>query len=252
MAVYSTEENNKDECLQKTLSSLKETVDFTKHRLILSVNSHTEFTKSIFELYSDIISDIIWNDENVGTAEAINKVWKQRKELEAAIKMDDDVVIYKKDWVDFMEDAILRDNKIGIIGLKRRDLIQTTWHQDPHFRSELLMLPHNAGERWAYVEKTGDIMGTCTMYNPLLLDKIGYLKQIDKYGYDDNIACHRAHLAGFYNCFLIGVDIEHVDNGGTPYQDWKHKHSGECTQRYIRFVHDMINEKQSIYYNPFN
>ena len=199
----------------------------------------------------NIISKVIYNDENIGTAEAINKIWRLREPGEAAIKMDDDVVIYKDGWVDLMEEAIGKDSKIGIIGLKRRDLIQTTWHDDPHFRSELVMLPHIPGDRWTYVERTGDIMGTCAMYSPALLDKIGYLKQIKKYGYDDNIACHRSHLAGFYNCFLIGVDIEHVDTGGTPYQTWKQRHSEECTAEYIRFIHAMIDGKEPIYYNPF-
>lgn len=251
MACYSTEENKKDECLEKTLESLSRTVDFNKHRLIISVNSIANDTLYLFSYFQDIIEEVIFNNSNLGTAQAINKVWQKRHEGEYIIKMDDDVVIHQTEWVDLMAEAIRRDNKIGIIGLKRRDLIQTTWHSDPHFRSSLKMLPHDAGQKWLYVEETGDIMGTCTMYNPALLDKIGYLRQIKKYGYDDNIACHRSHLAGFYNCFLTGIDIEHIDNGGTPYQDWKHKHSGECTQDFIKLVHDMIAGKESIYYNPF-
>ena len=257
MAVYSSKENKKDECLERTLGSLSKTVDFSKHQLVLSINGRTEETDNIISYYQTdtisrgIISEVIYNDSNLGTAEAVNKVIRLRKQNQHVIKMDDDVVIHQDGWVDEMEEAIRRDNKIGIIGLKRRDLIQTTWHPDPHFRSVLKMLPHEPGQKWLHVEETGDVMGTCTMYNPALLDKIGYLRQIKKYGYDDNIACHRSHLAGFYNCFLTGIDIEHIDNGGTPYQDWKQKHSGECTQDFIKLVHDMIAGKESIYYNPF-
>ena len=251
MAVYSTEENKKDDCLERTLQSLYETVDFSRHRLMLSVNAATERTMDIIIDFGGMIEKVFHNETNLGTAEAINLIWKERKPGEFCIKQDDDVVVYKEDWVDLMEEAISRDNKIGIIGLKRRDLIQTTWHHDPQFKSELKMIPHEPGQRWVYVEQTPDIMGTCTMYNPALLDKIGFLKQIEKYGYDDNIACHRSHISGFYNCFLIGVDIEHIDNGGTPYQDWKHKHSGECTERYIKLIHDMVAGREPVYYNPF-
>jgi hypothetical protein len=34
-------------------------------------------------------------------------------------------------------------------------------------------------------------------------------------------------VAGFYNCFLPHIDIDHIDTGETAYQGWKEKHSGE-------------------------
>ena len=103
MAVYSTAENKKDECLIKTLESLKQTVDFSENILMLSVNAFTTTTKDIIEIYSDIIENVIWNNTNIGTAEAINKVWQHRKQGEHAIKMDDDVVINSDhDWVQMM------------------------------------------------------------------------------------------------------------------------------------------------------
>jgi len=52
MAVYSTVENKKDECLAKTLESLRGSVDFTKHRLMLSVNAYTFETEMLFIKYS--------------------------------------------------------------------------------------------------------------------------------------------------------------------------------------------------------
>ncbi len=42
---------------------------------------------------------------------------------------------------------------------------------------------------------------------------------------------HRTHLAGFYSCFLPYIPIDHIDEGLTSYQDWKHRHSGEQTQQ---------------------
>jgi GT2 family glycosyltransferase len=251
MAVYSTAENKKDECLHKCLASLADTVDWKRHRLILSVNGATTTTHDLIRYYKWIISDVIYNTHNLGTAKAINLVWQRRLPDEHAIKMDDDIVIHQSGWIDLMEEAIARDSKIGIIGLKRRDLVQTTWHPDPHYRSQLIMLPHEPGQKWIHVERTDDIIGSCTMYNSELLKYIGYLRQIKQYGYDDNIACHRSHLAGFYNCFLNGIDIEHVDEGATDYQTWKHKHSAECTAAFIQLVKDFISGKESIYYNPF-
>ena len=77
MAVYSTPENQKDQYLDKTLQSLMDSVDFTKHRLMLSVNAYTPITQLIFKKYKDIITEVIYNDTNIGTAEAINKIWQK-------------------------------------------------------------------------------------------------------------------------------------------------------------------------------
>jgi thiaminase len=50
---------------------------------------------------------------------------------------------------------------------------------------------------------------------------------------------------------LPQIEIDHIDNGGTPYQSWKEKHSGEVTQQVIREVNEYIAGTKSIYYNPF-
>lgn len=251
MVVYSTEENRKDEYLVKALLSLQNTVDFDRHRLTLSVNGYTKKTKDILQCFGNIISSVIINGDNLGTAEALNKVVALRSPSEHVIKIDDDVVIHNAGWADLMEECVSVDPTIGIIGLKRKDLIQTPWHPDPQYRSELMLLPHTPGHKWLTVERTPDIIGTCTLFNSLLLDKIGYSKQPGKYGFEDNLMCHRSHLAGFYNCFLNHIDIDHIDEGAPKYNEWKAKHSSELFPEYHRLVHAMINGEEPIYYNPF-
>ena len=97
MAVYSTIENGKDEYLAKTLKSLFKTVDFNKHRLMLSVNAYTDQTKHLLHIYSDIISDIIYNDHNIGTAEAINLLWRKRLRMNMLLKWMTISLLSKKD-----------------------------------------------------------------------------------------------------------------------------------------------------------
>lgn len=251
MAIYSTAENKKDECLAKTLKSLDETVNFKKHRLMLSVNGATEVTKRIIHNNRDIISKVFWNDENLGTAEAINLCWKLRKEGEHCVKMDDDVVIEGEGWLDILEDCVRREPNIGIIGLKRSDCWENTKHEDPYYRSELIQLPHEPGERWLCVEKANHIIGTCQLYSSQFLDKIGYLYQPSLYGYDDVLASWRAKKADMMCCFYPHIQIHHIDPGNTPYQDWKHKHSGEVTQLVINIKNEYMNDIRPIYYNPF-
>jgi GT2 family glycosyltransferase len=261
VAVYDTEENKRSEYTKRTLVSLLKTVDFNKHRLFVIDNASCEDTKDF--LRNDFMAAIkikgfdpenfmlITSDKNLGTSGAINLAWLYREPYEHVIKMDNDVVINQTGWVEQMEEAIARDPQIGIIGLKRKDIIQTPWHPDPNFRSELIMLPHENGQRWICVERTQDIIGTCTMFNSALLDKTGYSYQPGLYGYEDVLFCHRSHIAGFYNCFLNHIDIDHIDTGGGEYQHWKEKHSGEHTAEMIQVFKEYVNGTRPIYYNPF-
>lgn len=235
MAVWDTDENKRTEYTERTLLSLRETVNLDKHELFIIDNNSCKATKDMFQNFTNSMgqSQIISLPENIGTARAINKAWRLRNNGQHCIKMDNDVVINKVGWVEEMERAIERDSQIGIIGLKRKDVWQFPSHPDPHLKSELIMLPHQNGEPWIIIERCADIIGTCTMFNSALLDKVGYSKQIGLYGYDDTLFCHRSHFAGFYNCFLPHIDIDHIDTGDTPYQHWKEKSSSEDTAKMI-------------------
>jgi GT2 family glycosyltransferase len=249
MAVYSTHENQKDKCLAQTLASLNDTVDFTKHRLMLSVNARTEETMHIIRMYNHIIDEVFFNHENIGTARAINKCWALREPGEHCIKCDDDWVVNDYNgWLDDMEECIRRDPKIGQVALKRKDCWENPAHEHPDYRSTLQMLQHVPGEKWLIVEKVRHCIGTCVLHNSALLDKVGFLYQPSQYGYDDVIMSHRSEIAGFYNCFIPHVPIDHIDAGTTPYQPWKERHAGEQTQGVIDLVHAMLRGEKSIYY----
>lgn len=251
MAIFDPEEANKSEITRDCLESLVLTTSF-KHRIILIDNNSCDKTKAVIDLFRNYPNlEVITNEKNVGTAEAINQAWKLRQPNEYVMKIDNDVLWHQEGWVDLMEEAIRRDPNIGIIGLKRKDCWENPAHPDPQYRSKFLEVPHIAGEKWLVVEQAKHIIGTCQMYNPALLEKIGYLYQPSLYGYDDVLASYRSEIAGFKNCFLPQIEIDHIDPGGTPYQSWKEKHSGEQTQKVINIVNEYIAGTRSIYYSPF-
>lgn len=252
LACYSTPENKKDECLNKTLHSLTETVDFTKHRLMLSVNGATDETRRIINYHKDIISHVFWNDTNLGTAEAINLIWRERRMDENVIKMDDDVVIHRKNWIELLEECLALDEKIGIIGLKRKDCVETTWHEDPYYRSKLRMLPHTPGHRWCIVEEVAHVMGTCQMYSHKLINNgFGYLFQPKKYGWDDCLASARSIGLGFTNVFYSHIEIDHIDEGQTPFQGWKESHAWQDVELVSKMINEYKSGQRDCYYNPF-
>jgi GT2 family glycosyltransferase len=247
MACYDTEANGRLQFTKETLASLKATVNFRKHRLIVVDNGCDgrptfeieRFVRILFKEHFNNSVRIIKLHENIGTARAINKVWAFRKSNEHAIKMDNDICIDRIGWVEELEEAIERDAEIGQVGLKRKDCWEHPDNPQADWRSELKLLNHIAGEPWIVVEKVKHVIGSCVMHSSKLLDKVGYLYQPSLYGYDDVIMSHRTHLAGMYSCFLPHIRIDHIDNGGTEYQSWKERHSGEQTQNVIRIVNEM-------------
>ena len=245
MAVYCTDQNKRDYYLEKTLNSLKETVDFSTHELGVSINSFTLETEKTIHKYGDIIKHISWNGSNLGTANAVNKIWKLRKPNQHLIKMDEDIINYNYGWIDELEQAIAREPKIGIIGLKRKDLLQSPNRGD-YYKTTLYFLPHKLGQTWIPFEESHDVMGSCTMFNSLLVDKIGGLMQPDTYGFDDNLASIRCKLAGFKMGFLPHIEIDHIDEGGDSYCDWKRKEAGEKMQAFNQMKADLISGKLNI------
>jgi GT2 family glycosyltransferase len=253
MCFHDTEENKKTITSGRCLESLANTVDLTKHRLFLIDNASNEATKKLLESFSKAHPNVtvITNETNIGTAEAINLGWKSRFANENALKIDNDVVWHSPNWVDLMEECIARDPNIGIVGLKRKDLCEKVTHPNEDYRSELIQLPQNAGEKWLVVERARHIIGTVQLYNHKLLEKIGYLYQPNLYGYDDVLASWRSHVAGFKNVFLFQVEIDHIDEGNTPYQGWKERHAGEVTQEVIRLSNGYLQGTEPIFYSPF-
>ncbi len=242
MAVYDTEENGRTEYTIKTLESLRKTVDWTKHTLIIVDNNSCEATKkalhnTILGVFANIEltaikPTIITNTENVGTAKAINQGLAQRLPGVHCIKIDNDVVIHQSGWVEEMEEVIERDQTIGIVGLKRKDINFDPNNENPAYRSTLIGLRHAPGQRWITVEGGGQIMGTCTMFNWRLVDKINAMMQVGVYGMDDVLYDLRSQLAGFWNCYLPHIDISHIDTGENPYTQLKHKQASESWQEY--------------------
>ena len=248
MAVYSTEENKKDKCLEQTLASLHKTVDWKKHKIMLSVNGATQTTKDIIYTWRNIISNVYWNDTNLGTAEAVNKCWANREPDEHCIKMDDDIVIHQSGWVEELEAVVAIDQMIGQAALKRKDLRQCPQEESHWFKSELVMLPHVAGERWRIVERTRDIMGSCVLHSAALINKGGGLKQFGVYGFDDSTMSVRSRCAGFYNVFLPHIEIDHIDEGGTEYQKWKEKEASLAWQKFLELAKAYESGTEDLYY----
>jgi len=247
MAVYDTVENKRTEYTAKTLECLLQTVNLARHPVHVIDNGSCDSTKNLLKKFDAYIT-IHTNQENLGTAKAVNIGWKHRQPGEHCIKIDNDVVIHSKGWACELEEAVKLDPSIGIVGLKRKDCWENPNHENPHYKSTLDLIG-GGNNKWIPIEKVNHVMGTCQLYNSDLLDKIGYLYQPRLYGFDDALAAVRCQVAGFYSCFLPHIEIEHIDTGETPYQGWKERHSGEDMAAYNLLKNSYINGTKSIYYD---
>jgi len=260
MAVHDTEENGRSEYTRRTLrETIKYQIGNNNVRLVIIDNDSCVKTKDIIEAFAlqfaqincfEKAITIITNETNVGTAAAINQAIELREPGEHVIKIDNDVLIHSKTWaLDMAEAAERMPNQIGVLGLKRRDLEQRPNHPTSFFRSTLMMLPHEPGQKWYTFEQTEDVMGTCTLLPSWLLDKVGYMRQPGVYGYDDVDMCIRSSLSGYINGFLCGIDIEHLDEGGTDYTEWKKKEAARMGEEFQRLKEGYVSGTISTYYN---
>ncbi len=251
MVCHDTEDNGRTEYTSKTIECLSYTVDWNKHELIIVDNGSCFDTKELLVWAKDKLgATIITLPENIGTSRALNLAMKQRKPNHNFVKIDNDIYVHSSEWVDEMDAAIEREPKIGIVGLKRVDLRQTPHDPDPSFKSELIQLPHEAGQTWINIEKTGDIMGSCTMFSSALLDVIGYSYQMTStYGFEDCLTSLRSTIAGFWNCFLSHIVITHLDRGDNPYTEVKRQIAAQHWDEYRKVHDEYCNGARPIYYD---
>lgn len=244
MCAYCTEENGKEKYLKQTLESLAATVSWSKHRLFIINNS--QYQSAIdwlneFNVYGMPNWNIIHSPTNIGTARGINLALELRSPGEYCIKCDDDWTTEHIGWVDELETQMLKRKDLGILGLKRDDIWQSPDNPDPRYKT------HMEGE----LEICEDIMGTCTMYNPVMLDKVGFLNQPNVYGFDDVLISVRSACAGFTNAFLPHIKITNLDIKPTKYTQWKKDEAAVYLDEVSKLC-DMYREgKISYYYNPF-
>lgn len=265
--VYDTLENNRTQYTELALDSIVSTVDFSNgHRLIVVDNGSCNSTVKLYENYRGIIEKVIYLPKNIGIARATNKAWMERKPYEHALRMDNDIVIHAEGWVDQMEDVFKREPKIGVVGLKRKDNWQHPDNPNDWFKSKLFMLhqpyknvwtrdPSEGPAPWLVVEETDHIMGTCAAYRSNLLDNMGYLYEFGAlYGFEDALACVRAHVLGFRTVYLPGIEIDHLEFldsiGNLTYEKWKREQASPNLEKFALLKADLLAGKRSPYYGP--
>lgn len=252
MSAYDTVANEKTQYTARTLESLAQTVDFSKHRLIVVDNDSCRETKDVFAQKQQLMGFTLLSlPRNIGIARSTNKAWELKQPGEVCIKIDNDIVIHENGWVDKIERVFWQLPRAGVVGLKRKDLEQSPGNANLSFVTELSFLRKERMEPWLVLEKSKDIIGSCVAHNPLLLDKVGYYYQFGEvYGYEDPLMCQRSLLAGFTNYFLPSIEIDHIDPGGTEYCKEKEAIALRALPKYKALVNEYSSGRRPLYHGP--
>jgi GT2 family glycosyltransferase len=259
VTVYALEGSKRIEYAKKSLISLLSVTDFNKHELFISDNGSCQemldfygwFNVEYLLYFKEENLTISLNGKNLGTSGGLNEGLKDRKPNQYCIKIDDDVVVRTKDWVDKMEECFERYDNLGILGAKRRELIQHPDHENPAYRTVIKYLKHERGQTWIPIELCDDIIGTLTMFSPSLLDKVGYGFQPSRYSFDDCLWSLRSKLAGFQNAFLPSIEIDHIDDGEGEYVKQKQREAGMVMAEFCEIAEDYKKGVRDIYHNPY-
>lgn len=252
MAVYDTQENERASFTRATLRALANSAALMGHRFFVIDNASCEETKRLLQEKSTGMDfTLITNDQNVGTARAINQAWEKRTPGEVCIKIDNDVVIKDDNWVEQMEQVFQKMPRAGIVGLKRKDLEQHPDHPNLFYKTDLSFMKREKGNPWTLLEKSEDIMGTCVAHSPKLLDAIGFYYQFGEvYGFEDALMSLRSRKAGFFNYFLPSIEIEHIDEGGLPYNKEKEEMAGRALAKYTSLAREYSSGRRPLYHGP--
>ena len=243
----------------RTLDHLLEVTNFDRHELFISDNGscpemyayYRKFKRTFAERYKTKNLTISLNGANLGTSGGLNIGLKGRKPNQYCVKLDSDMIIHCNKWVERMEECFERDRRYGIIALKRRELVQRPDHENPEYKTVLRFLPHTRGETWVTVEVCKDLLGSCTMFSPKLLDRIGFATQPSVYGGDDILTSVRSIKAGFENAFIPDIICDHIDDASGEFVQWKLKHAGEIMDAIVEMKNDFESGVRDVYHDPY-
>jgi len=261
---------NRRALVEQALSSWLANFDNSLFTLVVIDNCSTDST---FEYLTDLANKgkcvAVRLKKNFGTAPALNLAWRLRTPHQHAVKADSDIVVHTKGVLQKMVEVADAFWNIGIIGLKRPDLIESPNHPDYFYRSKILNLK---SKNTVYIlEFVHHVMGSFQLYNKAALSDFGYLYQFQDeregpaYGFDDALACFRMRALRKSVAFLRGwvleekktsVEISHIDPGESSgnsflssYTRWKQKEAEKALPRYFQLAQEFLRAERNPYYD---
>jgi len=140
-----------------------------------------------------IIKNLLLLDENVGVSKASNLAWKMEPDAEYYLKLDNDIVIFKTDWLSDMIKAIDAIPQIGAIAY--------------NFEVQSYPLTEFNGFR-CRVKAQGNLGGACILIPKRTREQLGYwCEDYGLYGEEDGDYDFRIKCKGLLNVYMEDENI---------------------------------------------
>lgn len=139
------------------------------------------------------IRNLVILDENVGVARASNMAWLMESEADYYLKLDNDIVIQKKDWLADMVEAVDKIPRIGVAG----------------YNFETVSYPASVVRgRRIRIKRAGNLGGACVLIPRRTREKIGFwCEEYGLYGEEDSDYAARVSCLNQWNAYM---EDEHV------------------------------------------
>jgi predicted O-linked N-acetylglucosamine transferase (SPINDLY family)/glycosyltransferase involved in cell wall biosynthesis len=196
--------------LSFTKDSIRAIAEHTKCRHTLTVvdNGSSDGTAEYLRQlqHEGVITHLILLRENIGVARAANLAWLQEPEADYFLKLDNDIVIQKDEWLERMVEAIDRLPELGIIGYN---------FEPVSYKSRVMRgVPVRIKER-------GNVGGACFLVPRRTQRLLGrWCEAYALYGFEDVDYCARVSLSGLLNGYMEDENVGvHLPAGKAPVVD---------------------------------
>ncbi|MCU7519720.1 MAG: glycosyltransferase [Ignavibacteria bacterium] len=190
--------------LEYTKQSIKSIVQYTSFPHVLTVvdNGSTDGTREYLKELKrrGIIKNLILLDSNIGVAKASNLAWLKEPEAEYYLKLDNDIVIQKPNWLREMINAVQKIPTAGAVA----------------YNFEPVSYPIQKINGVDVRPKTGGILGGACILLPKRTNKLlGYwCEDYGLYGEEDADYGFRINVSNLQNIYMLDENIGfHLPSG---------------------------------------
>lgn len=204
--------------LEFTRQSIQSVISKTAFPFVLTVvdNNSTDGTVEYLKALKEkgIIKNLVLLNKNVGIAKASNLAWHLEPRAGFYLKLDNDIVIQKHNWLKNMVDVLIHVPEIGIIG----------YNFEPKSHPRVMVKGYKLRQK-------NTLGGACVLIPKSTEKRLGYwCEAYGPYGEEDADYSYRNRLSGFQSFYMedenIGLHLPagkaaHIDKNSYAAADGK-------------------------------
>ncbi len=183
--------------LEFTKKSIESIIEFTTYPYVLTVidNNSQDGTKEYLKELKEkgIIKNLVSLDENIGIAKASNLGWLQEPDANYYLKLDNDIVIQKHNWLSDMISVVEKIPQAGAVGYN---------FEPVSYASSFI------NEIEVRIKHKGNLGGACILIPKRTSELLGFwCEDYGLYGEEDADYCFRISLRSLLNIYMPNENI---------------------------------------------